>query len=71
MDTDQEIFAEEVVGDGLVATEELTVGIAVYLELTARQVEVGTPEFADGGWGRLSTRLDGEGDQRREQDDCE
>ena len=49
--TNQEIFAEKVIGNGLVTTEELTRGIAMRQEWATLQVRTGALEVTDGTWG--------------------
>jgi hypothetical protein len=49
--TNQEIFAEKVIGNGLVTTEELTRGIAMHQEWATLQVWTGAVEYTDRNWG--------------------
>ena len=49
--TNQEIFAEKVIGNGLVTTEELTRGIAMRQEWATCQVRAGADEFTCRNWG--------------------
>jgi hypothetical protein len=57
--TNQEIFAEKVIGNGLVTTEELTRGIAMRHEWATCQVRTGAIEYTARNLGGVCAVHDG------------